>query len=63
MKADISIWRKPGHFYLALTRRGTTVSLQNENPLNTGPCYLYTTRRASSLLSPLRSLFEIKRRT
>ena len=23
MEADISIWRKTGHFYFALTRRGT----------------------------------------
>ena len=31
MEADISIWRKAGHFYFALTCRKLTLSPQNEN--------------------------------
>jgi len=31
MEADISIWRKPGHFYFALTRGAELLSLQSEN--------------------------------
>ena len=33
MEADISIWRKPGHFYFALTRSRARLSPQNENIL------------------------------
>ncbi len=31
MEPDISILRKTGHFYFALTRIDTNLSLQNEN--------------------------------
>jgi len=36
MEADISIWRKPGHFYFALTRTPITLSATFEFKLPSG---------------------------
>jgi len=34
MEADISIWRKPGHFYFALTEHSFLIRLPNQTQVS-----------------------------
>jgi hypothetical protein len=52
MEADISIWRKPGHFYFALTRAGWIVSAWIALPNKAGVCGLANALRRSREPAP-----------
>ena len=52
MEADISIWRKPGHFYFALTRGKAIACVE----------VLYRDERCTNLTFFRRSCYHVPRR-